>query len=561
MTHRRVPITFTYQKSGTKPPIYVAGTFSDPAWKPQEMDVSVDQHGEHVFTKEVMVDDGSEIQYKFRIGPGDWWALDENADKITDNGGNINNVLRVSTNKSQKDTTKDSNIAFDNLKGSAESNRAQNLEFAETAAEVADSACTMDVDAPEAEVPEEEAGRLGIRRLSLTPIGEVAQTAMDVADVAAKLDADGYDISDDDEDDDGSLCPVFSYECLSRPGHEGKVSDTPDSYVDQHTDKTLPMLDDSSDESEVDLDDPRLEPFPSSDRDSIIAVVRRLSTTVDADRTLVEGIPPSFIVDSYQGNEITSHPEEFGSKKVATGILSSRDQTRPPVANKSLSSSVGSTSIPNSSLHCIAEDDESDHHDEPEGVATLFGEQPGSDEKSPFAPKSLTDDDDEGIIMNTAFKRGLRYKTRGSTESPAPQSPNSSLVNISPATEPAPNNPVLVRDSERKTPVEEDQHPTVAVENTTVYAPTAPVYPSPSSDKNGLLNIGKSKTTSTVVDTGSQTHLRKKTANPLTTILPSVQAKNDVNQAGNWLKTFSQVVFVKWIGGFASWLCSRPHRV
>lgn len=80
MPRRRVPITFTYQKNGTYPPIYVAGSFSDPPWQPLEMDVSIDQHGGHLFTKTVMVDDGTEIQYKFRIGLGNWWALDDNRD-------------------------------------------------------------------------------------------------------------------------------------------------------------------------------------------------------------------------------------------------------------------------------------------------------------------------------------------------------------------------------------------------------------------------------------------------------------------------------------------------
>lgn len=80
MPRQKVPITFTYKKAGTNPPIYIAGSFSDPPWWPQEMDVSIDQHGVHIFSKQVLVDDGSEIQYKFRIGSGDWWALDDSAD-------------------------------------------------------------------------------------------------------------------------------------------------------------------------------------------------------------------------------------------------------------------------------------------------------------------------------------------------------------------------------------------------------------------------------------------------------------------------------------------------
>lgn len=40
------------------------------------MDASIDQHGDLIFIKQVMVDESSEIQYKFRHGSGDWWALD-----------------------------------------------------------------------------------------------------------------------------------------------------------------------------------------------------------------------------------------------------------------------------------------------------------------------------------------------------------------------------------------------------------------------------------------------------------------------------------------------------
>lgn len=34
------------------------------------------EDGEHDFWQEFDVEEG-EYQYKFRLGPGDWWALDE----------------------------------------------------------------------------------------------------------------------------------------------------------------------------------------------------------------------------------------------------------------------------------------------------------------------------------------------------------------------------------------------------------------------------------------------------------------------------------------------------
>ena len=62
--------------------------------------------------------------------------------------------------------------------------------FVRTAAEVADSAALLDQEDPEPEITDEEAGRLGVRRLSLTPIPQVAMTAAEVADTARTLDRD-----------------------------------------------------------------------------------------------------------------------------------------------------------------------------------------------------------------------------------------------------------------------------------------------------------------------------------------------------------------------------------
>lgn len=61
-------------------------------------------------------------------------------------------------------------------------------EIASNAAEVADSAMTLDREAPTPPISDEEAGRIGYRRMSHTPIPEVAETAAEVADSAAILD-------------------------------------------------------------------------------------------------------------------------------------------------------------------------------------------------------------------------------------------------------------------------------------------------------------------------------------------------------------------------------------
>lgn len=62
--------------------------------------------------------------------------------------------------------------------------------YADNAAEVADTAATLDREASPIPLPDEEAGRIGVRRLSSTPIPEVALTAAEVANIAAMLDQD-----------------------------------------------------------------------------------------------------------------------------------------------------------------------------------------------------------------------------------------------------------------------------------------------------------------------------------------------------------------------------------
>jgi hypothetical protein len=64
---------------------------------------------------------------------------------------------------------------------------AQTPDIANVAAEVADSAALLDQGQPTPPISDEEAGRIGYRRMSNTPIPEVAMTAAEVADVAAKL--------------------------------------------------------------------------------------------------------------------------------------------------------------------------------------------------------------------------------------------------------------------------------------------------------------------------------------------------------------------------------------
>ena len=80
MASTKVPITISYNKPGTQPPVYVAGSYSEPQWQPEEMEAAADEQGNYIFKKEFHVKPGCISQYKFRLGPGDWWVLDEETD-------------------------------------------------------------------------------------------------------------------------------------------------------------------------------------------------------------------------------------------------------------------------------------------------------------------------------------------------------------------------------------------------------------------------------------------------------------------------------------------------
>ncbi|OCT44122.1 hypothetical protein CLCR_00694 [Cladophialophora carrionii] len=90
-----VSTTITFENDNVQPPVFIAGGFTE--WAPIEMTyeaTAADGSIKNVFSYKAELEPG-EYQYKFRLGPGDWWVLDESAQKATDELGNVNNVLSV----------------------------------------------------------------------------------------------------------------------------------------------------------------------------------------------------------------------------------------------------------------------------------------------------------------------------------------------------------------------------------------------------------------------------------------------------------------------------------
>lgn len=69
--------TITYSSPGTEPPVYLAGSFTEPPWVAREMEYTQQADGEFVFTQQVHIAPDREYQFKFRKGDNEW-VVDEN---------------------------------------------------------------------------------------------------------------------------------------------------------------------------------------------------------------------------------------------------------------------------------------------------------------------------------------------------------------------------------------------------------------------------------------------------------------------------------------------------
>ncbi|GAB7345906.1 hypothetical protein MBLNU457_4142t1 [Dothideomycetes sp. NU457] len=87
-------VRLTYSSPGLCPPVYVITSMSEPQWEPVEMDHTQKEDGHFHFSKEFDAEEGQH-QYKYRLGPGDWWALDESKQTVDDGFGNRNNLINV----------------------------------------------------------------------------------------------------------------------------------------------------------------------------------------------------------------------------------------------------------------------------------------------------------------------------------------------------------------------------------------------------------------------------------------------------------------------------------
>lgn len=105
-------VTITYSSPGLQPPVYITSSLSEPQWDLIEMDCSEAPSGEWEFSKTFPAVKG-EYQYKFRLGPGDWWVCDESKPTVDDGFGDRNNVLVVQDEVPEKEHAAESHKSVD----------------------------------------------------------------------------------------------------------------------------------------------------------------------------------------------------------------------------------------------------------------------------------------------------------------------------------------------------------------------------------------------------------------------------------------------------------------
>ncbi|TAQ83404.1 hypothetical protein B7494_g8271 [Chlorociboria aeruginascens] len=626
MAQHTTLVTVKFSKLGTLPPVYLAGSFSDPAWQPQEMQYTIDENNEYEYHKEVEVEEGKQYQYKFRVGQGDWWVLNESAPTVTDDIGNRNNLLEIpahseiATDNSKAAKAEGSNaeasleslsgeetlrslhvehtkeeskpgvertggktieleestlptLAFENVDSEprhgdgfeknstvgekdAHQLRAQDAEpdlvvlrkdshtpeLANVAAEVADSVleCGLDRSTPTPPISDEEAGRIGFRRMSATPIPEVAETAAEVSDSAAKLDRDNIPqiqippistISDDEKESTGSgtvtpweeRAPLFAHECMEPPTREEPIY------------RKSPQPSKSVEEAIIDPNDPNVEEFPS-ERFSILEHVRTVGTRLSEDQTSFEGIPPSPIVNA------NLHPE---NAEFSTPSPHTLDQQRSP------------------SLDSIPEE----QADREEAIQSLPSAKSLVENRDVPTLADLGDDGETGGQNNNRIPLSVgvavvnsdlaKIDSDGSNPSITAPIPTAHIAVSIPTTVQSITPSVI---DKRKLGEEDAQksstdevHPNIMV---------IPATPGSSTKTRTLNSFSKSvdsaQTTAIEEEDEAQVKSRKRQPSPVPArpITPtSMRSAGKDARSKNFLKAFWRVVFVDWIGGLIVRLC------
>jgi hypothetical protein len=494
MAESTVPVVITYRKAGTQPPVFLAGSFSEPEWQPQEMKYTTSEDGEHTFEKEIHVQPAAELQYKFRLGDGDWWALDETAPTVSDELGNLNNLLKTPSLPVRG--AEQTNIPKADETASKDDKSMINGTLSDE--HVGDS--TVEAPLPTQEAQQANGFHEGGND-HLKPNGTAASSAP----------WSGYrDVEDEVEHADDRV-PLFAHETGEYDTVWVKSDPT---HV--HDSGTVEY------DVEVDPDDPNIEEMPT-ELGGILQTIQRIESEVPEDVTHTDIIPPSPVLpprrlrhlsDQYGEYRTPNDPnstvilvpvsdqnESAIESAEASPEVQPRRSLDPVMEEETISAPV--VSVPSPLVHPSNGSLETPGSDDDEGVDLKSQENESTADKSPTAP----------IILETSPSSEAQVKDADSGDSAShPPEDTSKVTNPTDSAAPAPSVVApAARDSEPNT-----SHTSVA-----------------SSEQPGSSDQAKQRSASS---------MDRRIATPIPQLL-------DGREQSGWIASFLHLVFVDWVGG------------
>ncbi|VUC22052.1 unnamed protein product [Clonostachys rosea] len=351
--------TITFKQAKTVPPLFLAGSFAESNWKPQEMTASQDEDGEYTFTKTVNVIPGQEYQYNIKSGEQGPWVYDKSQafETLTNSLFGVTVVPKASPSKLEKDYS--------------------------------------------AGLPLRQAESIAGARSS-TPARIVAETAAEVADTAEQLDKDSERATPDYTwaKEEPLRMPLFAHESFG--AYEFLADDALDH--DQVDDAPSPhrLRKESKDYSveEVDINDPTIESFPS-DRSSVMDALRKIQSSNDSQPKSIETSSPIAIEhgDDFALTGGSLSPKSPGTSDRREGRLS-----HSSYGNKRSTASL--TSIAEEDSKPIKTSNSGSRSGKPRTTRPSFGEVFNFSQTPPS-------DDDKGMMMKQKKKPGLAVDSDG----------------------------------------------------------------------------------------------------------------------------------------------------
>lgn len=280
-------VIIEYSSPGLQPPVYIFTSLSDPQWDGIEMQSKNEGVGEYVFSAAFDVEEG-EYQYKFRLGPGDWWVCDEDKPTVDDGSGNKNNLLVVKAQPKRED---------DRASGETKSIAVRDLQTTSKAQTVTTPKLGLQTNAAPTPAHEELSAPIPLMKHETLILNPNKISPFDVDD---DEDPQLTSWGEGDSDVDGQLSspllrheslapssveqehsPLFRHESIAlgyNHHEEPIIASTPSKAAkERHDSHNIPL--------ELDIHDSTLERFPT-DHVGIIEHIHRATINLAEDETL-----------------------------------------------------------------------------------------------------------------------------------------------------------------------------------------------------------------------------------------------------------------------------------